>query len=121
LSDCADRVNLGLIPSSEDSWPIACVLLRKKIGGFLHIHGNVDIKNLDAKNLNLKQDWIKWSEDAKERIQQLLTRLNKLENEMKWIVNIKHIEYVKSYASRVDHLVLDLHCFPVRDTEQKEH
>jgi tRNA wybutosine-synthesizing protein 2 len=34
-------VNLGLIPSSEESWPIACQVL-KKTGGILHIHANID-------------------------------------------------------------------------------
>lgn len=42
LKDTADRVNLGLIPSSEEGWPIACQVLRKDVGGILHIHQNVD-------------------------------------------------------------------------------
>ncbi|XP_071956278.1 tRNA wybutosine-synthesizing protein 2 homolog [Antedon mediterranea] len=39
-SEVADRVNLGLIPSSGAGWPVACKALKKK-GGILHIHGNV--------------------------------------------------------------------------------
>ncbi|XP_036064897.1 tRNA wybutosine-synthesizing protein 2 homolog [Onychomys torridus] len=42
LSDTADRVNLGLIPSSEEGWPVACQVLRKDVGGILHIHQNVE-------------------------------------------------------------------------------
>lgn len=42
LSNIADRVNLGLIPSSEEGWPIACQVLRKDAGGILHIHQNVE-------------------------------------------------------------------------------
>ncbi|XP_051700762.1 tRNA wybutosine-synthesizing protein 2 homolog isoform X1 [Oryctolagus cuniculus] len=42
LSNVADRVNLGLIPSSEEGWPIACRVLRQDAGGILHIHQNVD-------------------------------------------------------------------------------
>lgn len=41
LCNIADRVNLGLIPSSEDGWPVACRLLKKTTGGVLHIHQNV--------------------------------------------------------------------------------
>ncbi|XP_043913447.1 tRNA wybutosine-synthesizing protein 2 homolog [Protopterus annectens] len=41
LCDVADRVNLGLIPSSEEGWPIACQVLRRDCGGILHIHQNV--------------------------------------------------------------------------------
>nr|XP_020657785.1 tRNA wybutosine-synthesizing protein 2 homolog [Pogona vitticeps]XP_020657786.1 tRNA wybutosine-synthesizing protein 2 homolog [Pogona vitticeps] len=42
LRDTADRVNLGLIPSSEEGWPVACRVLRKDLGGILHIHQNVE-------------------------------------------------------------------------------
>ncbi|XP_041109945.1 tRNA wybutosine-synthesizing protein 2 homolog isoform X1 [Polyodon spathula] len=38
LCDVADRVNLGLIPSSEEGWPTACRLLKRETGGVLHIH-----------------------------------------------------------------------------------
>ncbi|XP_031562038.1 tRNA wybutosine-synthesizing protein 2 homolog isoform X2 [Actinia tenebrosa] len=37
----ADHVNLGLIPSSEGAWPVACAALHSDHGGWLHIHGNV--------------------------------------------------------------------------------
>lgn len=37
----ADRVNLGLLPSSEAGWPAACAALNPSSGGWLHIHGNV--------------------------------------------------------------------------------
>ena len=37
----ADHVNLGLIPSSEAGWPVACAALRSDKGGWLHVHGNV--------------------------------------------------------------------------------
>ncbi|ETE61192.1 tRNA wybutosine-synthesizing protein 2-like protein, partial [Ophiophagus hannah] len=42
LRGVADRVNLGLIPTSEEGWPVACQVLRKDIGGVLHIHQNVE-------------------------------------------------------------------------------
>ncbi|XP_054564661.1 tRNA wybutosine-synthesizing protein 2 homolog [Eptesicus fuscus] len=42
LSNIADRVNLGLIPSSEEGWRTACRVLRKDAGGILHIHQNVE-------------------------------------------------------------------------------
>ena len=41
LKNFADRVNLGLIPSSEEGWPVACAALKRSTGGWLHIHGNV--------------------------------------------------------------------------------
>ena len=41
LKNFADRVNLGLIPSSEEGWPVACAALKSSTGGWMHIHGNV--------------------------------------------------------------------------------
>lgn len=41
LHGVADHVNLGLIPSSEPGWPVACAALRSDSGGWLHVHGNV--------------------------------------------------------------------------------
>lgn len=41
----ADRVNLGLIPSSEPGYMAACQALKSSTGGYLHIHGNVDSKH----------------------------------------------------------------------------
>ncbi|XP_037658754.1 tRNA wybutosine-synthesizing protein 2 homolog [Choloepus didactylus] len=49
LSNIADRVNLGLIPSSEEGWLIACQVLRQDTGGILHIHQNVE--SFPGKNL----------------------------------------------------------------------
>ena len=51
----ADRVNLGLIPSSQKGWPIACTALKPQSGGILHIHENVTTtpqKLLEDSNLH---------------------------------------------------------------------
>jgi len=37
----ADRINLGLIPSSEAGWRTACAALKVDTGGILHVHANV--------------------------------------------------------------------------------
>ncbi|XP_003256234.2 tRNA wybutosine-synthesizing protein 2 homolog [Nomascus leucogenys] len=63
LSNIADRVILGLIPSSEEGWPIACQLLRQDAGGILHIHQNVESfpgKNLQALGVSRieKEHWL---------------------------------------------------------------
>lgn len=46
----ADRVNLGLIPSSEGSWEVACAALKLVTGGILHVHGNVTSKVHEKKD-----------------------------------------------------------------------
>ena len=46
MSDMADRVNLGLIPSSEDGYATAIRLLRAG-GGWLHVHGNCEAARIE--------------------------------------------------------------------------
>uniref|UniRef100_A0A3Q2XIN5 tRNA wybutosine-synthesizing protein 2 homolog n=1 Tax=Hippocampus comes TaxID=109280 RepID=A0A3Q2XIN5_HIPCM len=120
LCDIADRVNLGLIPSSEDGWPVACRLLKKTTGGLLHIHQNVTSANVvashavdDADNSVSgkradREAWQAWADAAANRIACLLKKLTATT----WTTNIQHIEHVKSYAPHVHHVVLDLECRP---------
>lgn len=122
LVDVADRVNLGLIPSSEDGWPIACHLLKRKTGGVLHIHQNVTsplpdtesfpVNDNAAQSLSRKtadrQVWQAWADDTANQITCLLKEVTGSQ----WITSIQHIEHVKSYAPHVHHIVLDLECRP---------
>ena len=96
------------IKSSEESWETAANALKLETGGYLHIHGNVDIKKKST-NYSIHEDWVEWSEYAANKIKLLL---DKRDTAIKWKVRIDHIEYVKSYGPRVDHLVLDLICKP---------
>uniref|UniRef100_A0A8B9F7C1 tRNA wybutosine-synthesizing protein 2 homolog n=1 Tax=Amazona collaria TaxID=241587 RepID=A0A8B9F7C1_9PSIT len=130
LRDVADRVNLGLIPSSEEGWPVACRVLRKATGGVLHIHHNVEAlpagSSPDAEaqhpaehggkekqRARIRPEWKRWAEATALRIQELLAELH----EQSWSTSILHIEVVKSYAPHVHHLVLDLECRPTLPTE----
>lgn len=122
LRDIADRVNLGLIPSSEDGWSVACRLLKRKTGGILHIHQNVTSPVPHAAAISENDDtthrmsrktadrkvWQVWASDTANRISSLLKDVTGAQ----WITNIQHIEHVKSYAPGVHHVVLDLECRP---------
>ncbi|XP_068180958.1 tRNA wybutosine-synthesizing protein 2 homolog [Antennarius striatus] len=122
LCDIADRVNLGLIPRSEDGWPVACRLLRKATGGILHIHQNVTSPlpdttavpaNVDAtgrvsRKTADREVWRLWADDTARCIASLL----KDTTGAVWITSIQHIQHVKSYAPHVHHIVLDLDCRP---------
>ena len=106
----ADRVNLGLIPSSELSWETACHALRNETGGVMHIHTNLDSYECLPANYPFKyEEWRKWTEYAMSKIRQLLTKVKGNE----WTVEFLHLEHVKSYGPHVDHLVLDLNCKPI--------
>ncbi|XDV37324.1 hypothetical protein PO909_006941 [Leuciscus waleckii] len=123
LSDLADRVNLGLIPSSEEGWPVACRLLKRGTGGILHIHHNVTTPlhhkppehtsaidvDKDSSIQRDMQEWTAWASDAARHICTLLLDITGSE----WKTNIKHIEHVKTYAPHISHVVLDLECKPL--------
>ena len=130
LGNIADRVNVGLIPSSEEGWPAACTALKPSTGGWLHIHGNVN-RNIDDNSASGIQEGTKaferfshllssrylkcvpvakWISYVVEQVSMLLTKSRKTSES--WSVQVRHVEHVKSYAPHVSHLVLDLECRP---------
>ncbi|GFO29397.1 tRNA wybutosine-synthesizing protein 2 homolog [Plakobranchus ocellatus] len=129
LPPVADRVNLGLIPSSEDGWPTAIRVLREK-GGVLHIHSNVEesFASEDCTELNTEVTALRtenssclsgkdrlrhacrlWSSCTQEKI---LTLLHSIKGSRQWSVQQMHLEVIKSYAPHIVHVVLDLKCSP---------
>uniref|UniRef100_G3PZ82 tRNA wybutosine-synthesizing protein 2 homolog n=1 Tax=Gasterosteus aculeatus aculeatus TaxID=481459 RepID=G3PZ82_GASAC len=118
LCDIADRVNLGLVPSSEDGWPVACRLLNRTAGGILHLHQNVTssppgaIAGAAARGTSGRradrEAWRAWADHAAGRIAALLEEVTGA----RWTTNARRVEGVKSYAPRVHHVVLDLECRP---------
>lgn len=113
-TDIADRVNLGLIPSSELSWETACLALKSKSGGILHIHANLDSGKPNTEQFSSAKspfkysEWELWTNYAILTIKDMLLKLRR----QNWTVEFLHLEHVKSYAPRVDHVVLDLMCRP---------
>ncbi len=122
-------MNLGLIPSSEDCWPVACAALKSASGGWLHIHGNVNTKpdkdvvapqqseltcyqqELLQPPLTGSHSVVKWMEYVTGKISRLLEERNPLA-ERQWDVQIKNVHHLKEYAPHIKHLVLDVHCQP---------
>ena len=88
----ADHVNLGLLPTAEMSYSVACKAL-KDSGGVLHIHANVKMENQQS-----------WADQTQVRIQDILGPA--------WTTEQILIFPVKSFAPKVQHLVLDLKCVP---------
>ena len=86
LHGIADRVILGLIPSSMNAWGNAIRCLKPE-GGVLHVHMNVHEDEIDA-----------WSEKTAEWF---ATASGK-------VAEILHLEVVKKYSPRIMHVVLDL-------------
>ena len=124
-------MNVGLIPSSEEGWPVACNALKELTGGWLHIHGNVTIDSKVAAQgatpscrqqferyshiLSLKcircvsvTNWIGY---VVEQVLAILENSSSVLSQV-WVVEVRHVEHVKSYAPHIHHLVLDLECRP---------
>ena len=91
LRGIADRVLLGLLPSSEAAWKPAISTLKEQ-GGSLHIHMNVEEEHIEQ-----------WTKDT------IQTCLNYAKSDDRdWRCTHQHLEKVKWYAPRVRHVVLDV-------------
>ena len=86
LRGVADRVILGLIPSSMNAWGNAIRCLKPE-GGILHIHMNVHEDEIEAWSVKTAE----WFATASGKTAEIL-----------------HLEVVKQYSPRIMHVVLDL-------------
>lgn len=109
----ADRVNLGLIPSSEPSWPMACAALKQRSGGILHIHHVLDVldpalgkPSQDSKPLS------SWSGSVTRRIKEMFGEVYGYGIREEWFVEVTKVTRVKSYGSWLEHIVADVECRP---------
>lgn len=98
----ADRVSLGLLPSSQGGWATALEALKADTGGWLHLHHNVT-DSLEAE----------FCLGTLATLQQLAHQLGR-----KWQLRLDHCERVKWYAPHIRHLVLDIHVQPAHNVWQ---
>ena len=87
----ADRVHLGILPSSKKTWQSAINCL-KPSGGKLHIHMNVEEEKIE--------DFVTYCSDSIATLAKQLGR--------EGIVSVEHVEKVKWYAPRIRHIVIDI-------------
>ena len=97
MQGVADRVVLGLLPSSTGGWPTAVAALKPDCGGWLHVHENVT----DSQETQ-------WIEETIAK----LTEIAKQQG-FSWQFDVRHKERVKWYAPHIRHIVLDIECRPV--------
>ena len=109
LQYLADRVSLGLIPSSMSGWKLGVNVL-KRHGGVIHVHENV-----------MDTDFDKWVKDTCKAFEDLFEEKRQWYDEFvkhddsdrpqgKMEVRCLHLEKVKSYAPHLYHVVADLEC-----------
>lgn len=87
------HVNCGLLPTSKGSWPTAVRALDPELGGWVHVHENLAVSEIEQK-----------AEEVRKAFEQLLGSSNK-----KRSPQLEHIHRLKSYAPGVMHCVLDIH------------
>jgi tRNA G37 N-methylase Trm5 len=98
----ADRISLGLIPSSHVGWRSAAMLLNKLKGGWLHVHTVCSEAELHSQQAECVDVFSTYLRDA-------------VGNE--WEVSVKHTEKVKNYAPHLYHYVFDVECRPLNQRE----
>ena len=90
LSNIADRVHLGILPSSENTWQLAVDCL-KQSGGIIHIHMNVREKEIDS-----------FVDYCLEQLKQYAAQRDFN------TIQLQHVEKVKWYAPHIRHIVIDV-------------
>lgn len=99
------HVNLGLLPSSQPSWENACRMVDARRGGWLHIHENVDIRDIEQKKQEVVDEII-WLRTL------VLDGWDVFEEP---IAHCGHVEQVKTYAPGVMHCVFDVRLSALRN------
>ena len=90
LTNIADRVHLGILPSSENTWPLAIDCL-KQSGGIIHIHMNVREKEIDS------------------FVEYCLEQVKSYAGQRDFnTIQLQHVEKVKWYAPHIRHIVIDV-------------
>ena len=90
LSRMADRVHLGILPSSENTWQLAIDCL-KQSGGIIHIHMNVREYEISS------------------FVDYCLKQLKQYAVHREFnVVELIHLEKVKWYAPHIRHIVIDV-------------
>ncbi|KAK5118176.1 hypothetical protein LTR85_008156 [Meristemomyces frigidus] len=99
------HVNCGLLPTSRGSWRTAVDVLDAHMGGWIHVHENFGVSEIEAK-----------AEEVRREIQRLIDqrrRLVTVEDERRpEPVAVEHINRLKSYAPGVMHCVIDIYIPP---------
>ncbi|KAL4802309.1 S-adenosyl-L-methionine-dependent methyltransferase [Aspergillus unguis] len=101
------HVNLGLLPSSRAAWDDACQIVDKNKGGWIHVHENVDVQQIEEMRADItkvvKASWAQYASQTGFEPR----------------VECPHVEQVKTYAPGVMHCVFDLKLYhPNSETMQ---
>lgn len=103
----ADRVYMGLIPTSLESLEVGCRAINvnsdKRI---LHIHHNVSHFGTKDRS-QIERIWNEWAIEVSHKVKRIMCEIHA---NHKWFVEVLQVNKVKAYAPHIDHLVVDLKC-----------
>jgi tRNA wybutosine-synthesizing protein 2 len=91
------HVNCGLLPRSDDSWEAARAILGRAEDGWLHLHENVGVNDMERRKKEIQELFDGWDERGGQG------RAAKVEN----------VELVKTFAPDVWHCVFDVYNYNV--------
>ncbi len=111
------HVNCGLLPSSRGSWRTAVEALDPEFGGWIHVHQNIAVKDIEEVKSEIVAELCGLVESAE--IRRSKSGLIEVERPQKQ-VECEHVERVKTYAPGVMHCVLDIKIAPRSTTDRKQ-
>lgn len=95
------HVNLGLLPSSRPAWDNACRMVDSRKGGWIHVHENVGVHEIDQKKGDIVAVTGRlWRRAQGDRVT------------VDHAAECRHVEQVKTYAPGVMHCVFDIELLP---------
>lgn len=89
------HVNCGLLPTSRGSWQTALDVLDPSMGGWIHVHENFAVQDIEAK-----------AEEVRQELELIMNRKRQGK------IELEHVNRLKSYAPGVMHCVLDIYISP---------
>ena len=99
------------MPSSEVGWHAACRCLDSRTGGWLHVHGNVNLLHRRVSKSDSDVSWKSiddWLDFVVKSFHSLFVEVHGCE----WDVVGRNARKVKSYGPHILHVVADIQCKP---------
>nr|POE72465.1 trna wybutosine-synthesizing protein 2 [Quercus suber] len=90
------HVNCGLLPTSRGSWEMALGVLDLELGGWVHVHENFAVAEIEAK-----------AEEVRQTFENMM-----VESWRRGLAQLDAINRLKSYAPGVIHCVVDIYISP---------
>ncbi|KAI9744849.1 MAG: hypothetical protein M1818_001774 [Claussenomyces sp. TS43310] len=94
LGENVVHVNCGLLPDSRPSWRTALHALSRERGGWLHLHENVAKPDIEGRSREIEKEFCNWTTSSGR------------------LVEMEHVELVKTFAPGVWHCVFDVYVGP---------